>query len=185
MPTRLVDCESRWSDQNVRLVESNLASGPYIALSHCWGSVQPLRTTKHNYESHLTGIQFAHLPASFQDAILVARYLGVCYVWIDSLCIIQDSTKDWEQECSNMAEVYANALLTLAASDAPNCTIGFLRDYDQHKPIKSTLRYWNPEQDLAEDVIVEYKPREIEEIIGNDSPLSSRGWALQERLLSL
>ena len=69
---------------------------------------------------HTNGIQFTSLPRSFQDAVTVTRILGANLLWIDSLCIVQNSYEDWEQECPRMASIYANALVTIAAADAPD-----------------------------------------------------------------
>ncbi|PMD19341.1 heterokaryon incompatibility, partial [Hyaloscypha hepaticicola] len=63
----------------------------------------------------------ATLPKTFQDAVLITRDLGVRYLWIDSLCIIQDSDEDWEQEAARMSEVYANGYVMLAAHGSENC----------------------------------------------------------------
>ena len=62
----------------------------YVALSHCWGSGRQFMTTKATLQQKMEGISFAELPKTFQDAIVVSRALRVQYLWIDSLCIIQD-----------------------------------------------------------------------------------------------
>lgn len=67
----------------------------YIALSHCWGTEQPLRTTSQTIESHQTDIDWACLTRTFRDTISVAQEMDVFYVWIDSLCIIQGDEEDW------------------------------------------------------------------------------------------
>ena len=85
----------------------------YIALSYCWGKVGNLTTTSSTIAQRKAEIPWALLPNLFRDAILVTRGLGVRYLWIDSLCIIQDSMSDWEQEATRMADVYENAFLTL------------------------------------------------------------------------
>jgi hypothetical protein len=62
------------------------------------------------------GIAFESLPALFQDAVVATRNLGIPYLWIDSICIIQDSKQDWEAESAKMGSVYRNAYVTIAAS---------------------------------------------------------------------
>jgi hypothetical protein len=63
-------------------------------------------------------IQFVALPRTLQDSIMIVRFLGFDYVWIDCLCIIQDDKADWAREASRMADVYWNAALSIAASSS-------------------------------------------------------------------
>jgi len=90
----------------------------YIALSHCWGPNQIITTTKATLQSRKAGIDLSMLSQVFRDAILVARRLHIRYLWIDSLCIIQDDEKDWQTESAKMASIYKDALLTIAAHAA-------------------------------------------------------------------
>ncbi|KAI0888539.1 heterokaryon incompatibility protein-domain-containing protein [Annulohypoxylon maeteangense] len=190
-PTRLLRITSDASEIiAVSLTESRDARGPYLALSHCWGTVKPLVTTSMNYETHRKGIRLQDLPASFQHAVLVTRYFGFEFLWIDSLCIMQDSREDWERECPRMADIYSNATVTIAASDAPNSSQGFLHDYP---PADADIISLNVRAGLECDgitapIMLECAT-EIPSIgvtMANDwgTNLSTRGWALQERLLS-
>jgi len=176
-PTRLLRLVSKETETKLVLVEPAHTLGPYITLSHCWGSKEqhPLKTTQENYGRHINGINYSELPKSFQDAVLVTGSLGVEYLWIDSLCIIQDSTEDWQWECSRMSGVYSNSLLTIAAADAANSIAGFLSDYSPppYPPVEFPA------------FVVEY-PIPGQEAIGFswETTLSGRAWAMQERLLS-
>lgn len=98
----------------------------YACLSHVWGSVQDLlKTTQENRTTHMTqGILVKDLPKTYQDAITVCRELGINHLWIDSLCIIQNSSEDWNEQASRMAEVYSNAYITIAAVRARNSQEG-------------------------------------------------------------
>ncbi|KAL2165946.1 hypothetical protein VTG60DRAFT_3566 [Thermothelomyces hinnuleus] len=111
----------------VRLVEPAPGqTGRYMCLSHSWGGEQVLTTTTANAEEHLTaGIPDDRLPATFRDACDIARRLGVRFLWIDSLCILQDSPADWEAEAGRMGSVYRNSWLTIfaAASSSPSSGI--------------------------------------------------------------
>lgn len=78
----------------VELKSLNIAS-PNMALSHCWGTAGILRPTEENYATIKKGFSIADLPQTFVDAVAVARTLNIQYIWIDSLCIIQDSGSDW------------------------------------------------------------------------------------------
>ena len=70
----------------------------------------------------------AKLPKTFRDAVSVTRALDVRYIWIDSLCIVQDDLEDWEQEAAKMASIYENSFLTIAAVDSPNSNGGLFLD---------------------------------------------------------
>jgi hypothetical protein len=145
LPTRLLDltslpsrkdmihAQSRWgslfNSGYCRLIETVQGStGDYIALSYCWGKSLAYTTTTSNLTSHKQeGINFPELPKTLQDAVIMVRYLGFGYMWADCLCIIQDDKKDWEHEAANMANVYSNACLTIAATRANHCDEGFLQ----------------------------------------------------------
>ncbi|KAF1980142.1 hypothetical protein BU23DRAFT_562554 [Bimuria novae-zelandiae CBS 107.79] len=73
-------------------------------------------------------IEITHMPKTFQDAIIVTRELGLPYLWIDSLCIIQQNKEDWEVESAKMADYYGNATIMLAAANSTADTEGFLRE---------------------------------------------------------
>ncbi|OJD29290.1 het domain protein pin-c2 [Diplodia corticola] len=88
----------------------------YIALSHRWGTASQPMTTKHgNLQERRDCIPFASLPLTFRHAVQTTRRLGVRYLWIDSLCIIQDSSDDWAVESGRMGDIYAHSYVTLAA----------------------------------------------------------------------
>ncbi|KAK0709390.1 heterokaryon incompatibility protein-domain-containing protein, partial [Lasiosphaeria miniovina] len=102
----------------------------YAALSHMWGDVQesapPLRAMNYNYADLKDGISLGRLPRNFADAVETCRRLGIEYIWIDSLCIIQDSEEDWKREAATMHMVYKNAFITIAATWATSSHDGFL-----------------------------------------------------------
>jgi hypothetical protein len=115
----------------VKLVEASGMKARYCALSHCWGPTTqlPLRTTRQNLEQHLIDIPLVQLPRTFHEAILFLHGLGIQYLWIDSLCIIQDDTDDWNTESGKMHLVYRNAALVISAAGASNSRDGlFITD---------------------------------------------------------
>jgi Heterokaryon incompatibility protein (HET) len=118
LPTRVLDLGEAPYPEQIKLVETKGRNGRYIALSHCWGSSHRITTTQSTLEARKRGISIAELPSTFQQAALIAVSLGVTYLWIDSLCIVQDSHSDWEYEASRMGSVYANSYLTIAASSS-------------------------------------------------------------------
>ncbi len=118
LPTRLLDVGSAGSG-SIRLLESTHIAdhrAPYACLSHCWGNAQPLTTNMSTLAARRTGIAWGALPKTFQDAVDFTRRLGIRYLWIDSLCIVQDSKEDWRRESSTMASVYENCIVCLAAT---------------------------------------------------------------------
>lgn len=80
-----------------------------------------------NLKTFRAGIPWNHLPKTFQDAVLTTRNLGFRYLWIDALCIIQDSKDDWAAEAATMANIYANSALNISATDSHNGDGGLFR----------------------------------------------------------
>jgi hypothetical protein len=95
MPSRVLDLGKITSSerQQIRLIPGEGKRGQWVALSHAWGNFQPLRTTKETLAVHQAGIEWSELPPTFQDAVVITKKLGFQYLWIDSLCIIQNSTE--------------------------------------------------------------------------------------------
>ncbi|KAI0102843.1 heterokaryon incompatibility protein-domain-containing protein [Nemania sp. FL0031] len=132
LPHRVLDVGAAGSEV-VRILENCQDQGQqYIALSYCWGGHLPLKSTTSNISELKNGIPWNELPQVFKDAIYVARTLNVQYVWIDSLCIVQDDKEDWEIEASKMAEYYSQAYLVIACSTSPNPTVPFLAPRDPY-----------------------------------------------------
>lgn len=121
MPTRVLDLRS---GGKVKLLETHGMKGRYSALSHCWGKSPTVTTTSASFRSHQEGISLSALPKTFQDACAISLVLGIQYLWIDSLCIIQGDSADWEREASRMGDVYSNAYLTIAASTSVDTNSG-------------------------------------------------------------
>lgn len=124
LPTRVIDVGSEY--HRPRLIVTNSAdAGEYVCLSHCWGKSQPFKTEKSDLKDRLSGFDLEVMPKTFRDAIVTCRNLGMQYLWIDSLCIIQDSADDWAKESAMMGNIYRDASLTIFAeyadSDADGC----------------------------------------------------------------
>jgi len=180
MPTRVLDFglpDSPCCQLKIGLDPSD----DFTALSYRWGDTLALTTTKATLQSRMAGIEFNDLPRTLQDAVTVIRKLGLRYIWIDSLCIIQDSVEDWDTESAKMGRVYANAYVNISAGCAANTEAGFLNK-------KNPLELRNCEHpNLVEDhgqpkVICPSIPRPDRTL--NSDILNSRGWILQERALS-
>ena len=124
LPTRVLNVSD---SQSIRLCETAERPGAYIALSHCWGLPNKTFLTTHETIADMkAGFAIEQAPATFRDAISITRLLGINYLWIDFLCIIQHDTADWAREAARMGSVYANAYLTIAAANARNDNDGFL-----------------------------------------------------------
>ncbi|KAF2190002.1 HET-domain-containing protein, partial [Zopfia rhizophila CBS 207.26] len=171
LPYRLLDLDSLHGN-DVILRETQNEAGIYACLSYCWGGQHPLEITQRTLPDHKSRIPWARLPKTFQDAIAVARRLGIQYLWIDSLCIIQDDIDDWKSQSALMADIYRNALITLAASgsNGPSEGLYFSRD----------RAYAHHELSAYKGI---YVRRGLQHLPA-DLPLLSRGWVFQERLLS-
>lgn len=172
------------TESGQRLVQLKLGEvlPAYVALSHCWGSpTTPLKTLSTNIESFQTAIPLDSLPATFRHAIEVSKSLGFEHIWIDSLCIIQDSPLDWEEQSSLMAFVYSNADLVLAASSATSTVDGFLKGRTAYR---ESLLQVDGMRDKTHAISLKYRllqPKHMEPML---DPLDGRAWALQERMLA-
>ncbi|KAH8649417.1 heterokaryon incompatibility protein-domain-containing protein [Tricladium varicosporioides] len=165
-------------------ISSDLAEDiKYVTLSHCWGRRgTPTRLLSTNITSMMDKIEISSLPATFRDALTITKALGVRYIWIDSLCIIQDSPDDWRRESVAMDRVYKFALFNIAASAGLNSSRGCFskRRADILQPIKMQLHWHTSEITQAAYHLVHSSWHQD---VPN-APLNRRGWVLQERILS-
>ena len=99
----------------------------YMTLSHCWGGLQITCLTADSYKTFRSGINLDTLPNTFQDAVCLTRNLGVRYLWIDSLCIMQDSEEDWRLQAAEMGNIYRYSLCNIAATGAKDGRDGLFR----------------------------------------------------------
>lgn len=126
-PTRIIDIGDLDTKQSPRLLQNPHINKPYVALSHRWGLQGLPVTTLGNIADRVERINPAELSETMRNAITIVRNLGYRYLWIDALCIIQDSTEDWLTEASKMSSVFSGAVLTIAAADAEDHTQGVFR----------------------------------------------------------
>ena len=104
LPTRVIDVGDKDSDP--RLVTSTGKIEPWIALSYCWGGDSQFVFNDRTMDNLQKGIPLNSFPATLRDAVIITRSLGIRYIWIDALCIKQDSAEDWAREAAKMREVY-------------------------------------------------------------------------------
>lgn len=194
LPSRVIDVSVSTVPHTVKLRDTRGQHGIYAALSYCWGT-HPQRTTiKSTLREHLVGISVSGLPATIQDAIRLCQLLEIQYLWVDSLCIVQDDSEDWHHEAAEMAFIYGRSALTITTPENNHCdesfnTIGTTLQESSLPQIKWKLR--NKENAVAGTVTV----RESALTSGDgppfpyssgqiNSPWMARGWTLQEWLLS-
>jgi hypothetical protein len=187
LPRRVIDVGKGNNFRAIRLYEPSPGeTGKYITLSHRWGDPRlhpTFCTYRCNLESRLQGIEFDELPKTFQDAVIMTRALGVRYLWIDSLCIVQPhlahwdtGLEDWNVEAKKMETYYNLAYCTIAATSASGSSDGFLKPRKAADFVKLRGKFSSPlyvyeNIDHFEDDVME-------------GGLNKRGWVFQERALS-
>ncbi|KAK2040738.1 heterokaryon incompatibility protein [Colletotrichum somersetense] len=193
-PTRLLDLAYPTSTSNTFriVVTSETGIGPderYTTLSHCWGSAQFLQLKKSTYDEFQKGVRLDKLPKTFQEAIQVTRRLGVRFLWIDSLCILQDrdDLSDWLVEAAQMHKVYSHSFCNISAAGARDSSKGLFLGRDPRISHTTDVRICLEGLGLQSETGC--MDCSILDLIfwGNNigqCPLNTRGWVLQERLLS-
>ncbi|KAF2821887.1 HET-domain-containing protein [Ophiobolus disseminans] len=179
LPTRLLDVGTSRSP-GLRLVETSkvLISDPrYLTLSFIWGTATNFVTLPDNLASFLVTVPEESLPKTLADAVTSTRALGMPYIWIDALCIIQGPNGDFQRKAAKMEAVFSGAYCDLAASRTSNSWAGFLGPRPQQKAV--TFRSDNMKQNF-------YVSKCIDAFQGDiiDGGLNSRAWILQERALA-
>lgn len=183
-PTRLIDVSTKASMGKVHLCDDfsgDSPRAPYAALSHCWGTAEFKCLKIASYNDFKDGLAIAGLALTFRGAIEVTRRLGLKYLWIDSLCIKQDSSDDWQSEAARMRDIYAGSCVTIAATHSDDSDQSLFTD--RRPEILNS-----PMIDLRQRKSAPGKYYIVDHASWNseiqDSPLDARGWVLQERLLS-
>ena len=139
--------------------------------------------TKSTWGKLSINLPFDNLPPLFQDAVIITRQLGLRYLWIDSLCIIQDSLRDWETEATKMASIYQNSYVTISAINSSNGGAKCL--LDRQKPVKILYKNTaNKEVALRARMYLDHHPDADGNPAKPTGPLTLRAWALQEHVLS-
>ncbi|KAK7427782.1 hypothetical protein QQZ08_005720 [Neonectria magnoliae] len=193
LPKRVVDVSG--ANGGIRLFESHGQFSKYICLSHCWGRAQIITTTTTTLQDRQKGISLSDLPQTFRDAVGLTRRLGIQYIWIDSLCIIQDDLRDWEVESAKMSAIYSNSYLTIAATKSPNGSGGLYTETPDFQVSGKTPQgeayrvFFRERIDHHLDAILEPDRSEaghgiISHATAVHHPLLTRAWVYQERILS-
>lgn len=192
VPTRLIDVGPSDSSHEPYLYitgpsDSNLS---YATLSYCWGlnAAQMTTLTKNNLHKMTQNIDVENLSKNFQDAITITRKLGLRYLWIDALCIVQKSMEDWALESERMGEYYKGGTVMISALASSNSDDGILkvRDIDARSvsvSVEGTHAFIRPVLDDAFSAITTDRDSDARYPIVIQ-PLNERAWALQERLFA-
>ncbi|KAH7035986.1 heterokaryon incompatibility protein-domain-containing protein [Microdochium trichocladiopsis] len=184
---------------------------PYIALSYRWGSVddtlptkQRLMLTETTGERLRSGLAITDLPQVIRDACTTATRLGYQHIWVDRLCIFQDSANDWNREAAHMAQIYKQAALVLSASCAADEDATFFRHRGSGgggiRPLLLRSTALLPEEHIEKRellastcaaseqrfyiVIESERPHDDDPSHGKLGHLAARGWIYQERTLA-
>ncbi|KAI3337146.1 HET-domain-containing protein [Xylariaceae sp. AK1471] len=204
LPTRVLDIGLR-CESPIRVVCGSSRTERYVCLSHCWGSKPQLITTEKTLPDYEKEIAWSVFPATFKDAITISRRLGIRYIWIDSLCIVQDSPRDWARESARMADIYRNSYLTIAAASSRDGAGGLYLKDQRQKGVTLTgttslgktynirvqygiLAHTHLDDETPKGVI--QHPISVSSSMSDVGgtrevfPLLTRGWVFQERLLS-
>lgn len=208
LPRRVLDVLINEPTKGIRLHESEFNSdeqryehGEYLALSYCWGTGRGIpQTTTKTLAAHKKSIPWSTLPKTFQDAVLLTRSRGFRYLWIDSLCIVQDDAAEKLEESLRMDEIFGNAFLTIAATSAVDTTRGLFPPKAQPFKIQATdskgslSRIYVREQPSHYSFKAPFNegahmndwelPFNTSKEANLHTPLLKRAWAYSERLLS-
>jgi hypothetical protein len=192
VPTRLLDIGTS-EDSPVRLLDRDetrlLSKQSYATLSHCWGSMNLIKTISSNLRSHQQEIPRGNLPLTFKHAIKIAKNLCLRYLWIDSLCIIQDSAEDWQHEADLMSKVYRYSFVNIAATGSSDSTGGCFRERVERNILPTEVYIqWHSSRVGRDGEPQKIKYRVVLEAEQwtrklTDEPLNQRCWILQERIL--
>lgn len=179
IPTRILDV-GKTGNNYVHLHCSHVedSGAKYCTLSHTWGDVKDTLTLVNtNIATLQQGISLSALPKTFRDAVTVVRALNIQYLWIDSICIMQDSTDDWTKEAALMGSVYANSTCTIVASAAHGPHEGLFSSRDP-------LAFYGCKVAGSVEIGAFATYASTNAVLLAHSHLNSRGWIMQEWILS-
>lgn len=181
LPSRLICLDDVEEHQIVRLVLSKgITPEPYVSLSHCWGSTQCLSLTKSIFDTFRHSIQMSKLPKTFTDSFHVSLKLETRYIWIDSLCIIQDDSGDWFNEASQIDKVYTNSLRNICATGFEDSSHSLFVSRDP--TLFRTCDVDIPWLDGGGSYRILDKWLWMRQV--PEAPLNKRAWVVQEHLLA-
>lgn len=206
LPTRLIDLGAKNSLADPKLILTSQGTGDqslrpedvnYAALSYCWGpredAATQLKTERESLAKRLQAIPPSEMSAVMKDAVAVCKVLDIRFLWIDSVCILQDNTEDWEKESEQMGLIYLCSFLTICAPASSSCHQGFLHRQNRKFDVafrsginpNITGTYTIEEQGLGSQLL-DIDPHRCSpyNIDVGISSWGSRGWVYQEQKLA-
>lgn len=178
LPTRLVEVSPPGAPESAHLRTTRGETGSYATLSYCWGGPQPFQTITKSFADYSTALPYSNLPRTLLDAFEVTRSLGLRYIWIDSLCIIQDDSEDKKRELPQMLRIYESSFITISAGSVSSCNEGFL---DPRLNSRSPRHLCVRVDDKQIGTLLVGKQSETIEFGEHISqPINNRAWTLQE-----
>lgn len=181
LPDRVIDVGPPDGSQEPKLFETDgVERGDYLTLSHCWGKTRSFVTKTRTVNERIRGIPISTMPKTFSDAVLITRMFGVRFLWIDALCILQDSSWDWEVQAAEMAAIFRNSLFTISAANAADNDGGCFvtRDGFLLRPHKLDPPVFKPTEAYENLISAHVIPLRLSRNVSN------RAWILQEQILS-
>ncbi|EOO00571.1 putative heterokaryon incompatibility protein [Phaeoacremonium minimum UCRPA7] len=183
LPARFIKINNEGMVPELHLVSSRDVSSRYAALSYCWGgNFTGIKTTKATLEQHHTYIEPSRLPKTIRDATQITRALGIEYLWVDSLCIVQDDQEDWAAESKRMAALYQSAVVTLVATAAKDANQGCLFPRNVTRDSVDVQLSVDMARDTSKVTFTNHTGSIADDFL--ESPWNKRAWCLQEYVLS-
>lgn len=158
--------------------------GQYAALSYCWGHSNPFILTAATKRDLQKGFHLRQLPRTIRDAVRVTREIGLRYLWVDALCVMQgpgaEVFDEWNVEVAQMDKVYRDAYITISAAAAQSASGGLFAGSNCELPFASRLTStgYREVTQWARVTCMNSTPKFKTE------PINSRAWTLQEHMLS-
>ncbi|KAK1981125.1 heterokaryon incompatibility protein-domain-containing protein [Colletotrichum cereale] len=201
LPTRLVDVGPTDQDDPrlilsetiTRRAAANSSAVEYVALSYCWGPKEDadrqLKTTPATLSAHFEKVPFESMTPVVRDTVVVCRALGIRYLWVDALCIIQGDPDDWNNKSLSMGRVYYCSALTICPLASTSCLQGYLG----LRPPGYDVEFQSTKQNSVRGTYTLYPSSDDRVSFWNQSPLmidlgqavwEKRGWTYQENMLS-
>jgi len=187
-PTRILEFEDGGNPTTFRLVlrEELQSNSRYTALSYRWGTAEnssKMCLLQSTFDTIRSGLPIGCLPKTYIDAIHVTSRLGIRHMWIDALCIIQDSPEDWRSEAATMQAVYRNSYLTISAVAGAHDDSGLFYPRDPVKVQRTLFNIMYTSHHKPKPFICGGENLAVELSFQLGNVTRKRGWCLQERLL--
>ncbi|KAF5595064.1 het-domain-containing protein [Fusarium pseudocircinatum] len=194
---RLVEIIGTDRSTRLRIVPGSVGYSSYAALSYRWGGLDAIwQTTTKNLSMRLTEFDIVELPKTLSDTVQVVRSLGLKWVWIDSLCIVQDDKEDWVREAVKMASIYQNAMVTISADSSQDAKAGLHNErsssiFNDRDSMKICSKLSTDEESsiflfLDQETRTDRSATNLRDMgdLLSHCALRDRGWTMQERILS-